>query len=299
MSSLALKISEDEILTLPPISPFVEVGAYESLWLQKGASFKSLAEYFSQSPNSLPSDFVQPSEATKCSERVFKELRSKGVTNLGIRINHTADYPQKLREAQHPIELLYFRGIWEYVESKCVSVVGTRNPSPDGIRRTIQLTKKLAERDYTIVSGLAKGIDTVAHRTAIDMKGRTIAVIGTAIHKVYPQENLILQNHIASEHLVISPVPILRYLQQSPLSNRFFFPERNKLMSAISNATIIVEASDTSGTLTQAKAALFQNRKLFILDSCFQRTELSWPKRFARLGAIRVKQTEDIWKYLD
>ena len=298
MSSL-LNFNEDNILTLPPISPYVELGAYESLWLRKGASFKSLAENFFQSPESLPSDFVPRTEAIKCSKRVFKELRSNGISNFGIRINHAADYPQRLRDAQHPVELLYFRGIWEFAESKCVSVVGTRNPSPDGIRRAKQLTKKLAERDYTIVSGLAKGIDTVAHKTAIDAGGRTVAVIGTAIHKVYPPENLNLQNHIADEHLLISPVPVLRYLKQNPLSNRFFFPERNKLMSAISNATIIVEANDFSGTLTQARATLYQNKKLFILDSCFQRSDLSWPYRFARLGAIRVRQTEDIWKYLD
>ena len=299
MSSLALNFNEDNIFTLPPISPYVELGAYESLWLKKGASFKSLAEEFSQLPESLPSDFVPRSEAIKCSKQVYEELRSNGISNFGIRINHAADYPQKLRDAQHPVELLYFRGIWEFAESKCVSVVGTRNPSPDGIRRAKQLTKKLVERDYTIVSGLAKGIDTVAHKTAIEAGGRTIAVIGTAIHKVYPQENSRLQNHIANEHLLISPVPILRYLKQNPLSNRFFFSERNKLMSAICNATIIVEAGDSSGTLTQARAAQFQKRKLFILDSCFQRPDLSWPYRFARQGAIRVKQTEDIWRNLD
>ena len=298
MSLLALKINENEIFKLPPISPYVELGAYESLWLKKGASFKSLAEDFSQSPESLPSDFVPRSEAIKCSKGVYNELHSNGVSNFGIRINHAADYPQKLRDAQHPVELLYFRGIWEFAESKCVSVVGTRNPSPDGIRRAKQLTKKLVERDYTIVSGLAKGIDTVAHKTAIEAGGRTIAVIGTAIHKVYPQENMNLQNRIVNEHLVISPVPVLRYLKQNPLSNRFFFPERNKLMSAICNATIIVEAGDSSGTFSQARAALYQERKLFILDSCFQRPDLSWPNIFAQQGAIRVKQTEDIWRSL-
>ena len=299
MSPLALKNHEDEMLALSPISPFIELGAYESLWLEKGTTFKSLAEKFAQFPEMLPSEFVPYSKAAECSNRVFEELRASGASRFGIRINHAGDYPQKLRDAHHPVELLYFLGIWEFVESRSVSVIGSRNASPEGIRRTRQLAKKLVQRDITVVSGLAKGIDTEAHETAIAEGGRTIAVIGTPIHKVYPQENTDLQNRIAKEHLVISQVPVLRYLQQNPLSNRFFFPERNKTMSAISDATIIVEASDSSGTLTQARAALYQNRKLFILDSCFQKAGLKWPKRFARQGAIRVRRTEDIWKNLD
>ena len=299
MNSLALKNSEDESLAPLPVSILIEMGAYESLWLKKGASFKSFSENFSQSPNSLPSEFVLRSEAIKCSKRVIKELHSNGVSNFGFQVNHSPDYPQKLRDAQHPIELLYFRGAWKFVESKCVSVVGTRNPSIEGIRRARQLTEKLVQRDITVVSGLAKGIDTEVHKTAIANGGRTIAIIGTPIHKVYPLENSDLQNQIASEHLLISQVPVLRYLQQSPFTNRLFFLERNKTISAISDATIIVEASESSGTLSTGRAALNQKRKLFILDSCFQKSELLWPDKFARQGAIRVRQTADIWKHLD
>ena len=299
MNSLALKNYNDEILVRPPISPYLEVGAYESMWLKKRASFKSLAEEFAQYPECIPSEFVPHSEAIECSERVFEELHSNGASKFGIRINRAGDYPQKLRDAHHPVELLYFRGIWEFVESKSVSIVGSRNASPEGIRRARRLAKELVQQDFTVVSGLAKGIDTEAHKTAIAEGGRTIAVIGTPIHKVYPQENLELQNRLAKEHLVISQVPVLRYLKQNPRFNRLFFPERNKTMSAISDATIIVEASDSSGTLIQARAALYQNRKLFILDSCFQRTELKWPKRFVRQGAIRIRKSEDIWKNLD
>jgi DNA processing protein len=90
----------------------------------------------------------------------------------------------------------------------------------------------------------------------------------------------------------------LRYAAQKWFQNRTFFPERNVTMSALTEATIIVEAGDTSGTLTQARAALHQGRKLFILDSCFKRKNLTWPARFEKLGGIRVRDSDDIWSQL-
>jgi DNA processing protein len=103
---------------------------------------------------------------------------------------------------------------------------------------------------------------------------------------------------IARDHLLISQVPVLRYAVQAPPQNRLFFPERNVTMSALTEGTIIVEAGETSGTLTQARAALHQGRKLFILESCFNRTDITWPARFEAEGAVRVRQSEDIWAAL-
>jgi DNA processing protein len=151
---------------------------------------------------------------------------------------------------------------------------------------------------YTIVSGLARGIDTVAHKTAIDAGGFTVAVLGTPITEHYPPENRDLQQFIADKHLVVSQVPIVRYSRQHVRANRYFFPERNVTMSALTEATIIVEAGETSGTLVQARHALKQKRKLFILDSCFQNPALTWPENFAKQGAIRVTDYEDIKKHL-
>jgi len=93
-------------------------------------------------------------------------------------------------------------------------------------------------------------------------------------------------------------VPVLRYRNQTVPHNRFFFPERNVTMSALTEATVIVEAGETSGTLTQARAALYQGRKLFVLNSCFERMDITWPAYFERRGAIRVRESEDIWKTL-
>jgi DNA processing protein len=160
------------------------------------------------------------------------------------------------------------------------------------------MTKFLVKDGFTIVSGLASGIDTMAHSTAIENGGRTIAVIGTPLNQVYPKENEGLQKLIAKEHLLVSQVPFLRYSSQGIKGNRLFFPERNKTMSALTEATIIIEASETSGTLVQARAALQQGRHLFILDSCFHNKDITWPLRFERQGAIRVKDYEDIKKVL-
>ena len=125
---------------------------------------------------------------------------------------------------------------------------------------------------------------------------RTIAVIGTPLSHSYPKENSALQRYIAEHFLIISQVPLKRYEEQDYRRNRAFFPERNVTMSALTEATIIVEAGETSGTLIQAKAAIRQKRHLFILDSCFRDPKLTWPARFGAKGALRVKDYDDIRK---
>ena len=203
-------------------------------------------------------------------------------------------YPDKLRDAVSPVELLYYQGWWDLAFSPSVAVVGTRKPSKEGLSRTRRLVQELVADGFTIVSGLATGIDTAAHETAIQEGGRTIAVIGTPLSHSYPKENSALQRYIAEHFLIISQVPLKRYEEQDYRRNRAFFPERNVTMSALTEATIIVEAGETSGTLIQAKAAIRQKRHLFILDSCFRDPKLTWPARFEAKGALRVKDYDDI-----
>jgi DNA processing protein len=283
---------------LAPISPRRELGAYEALWLQQGATFKTLAESFAKDPTALPSDMVGQAEADRCASEVMAIFANVGVRRFGVRINHAGDYPKKLRDARYPVEMLYYQGAWELTEPRAVAVVGSRKASPEGLKRAQQIARVLVQKDFTVVAGLAEGIDTAAHATALEEGGRTIAVLGTPLSSVYPVANRDLQERIAREQLVISQVPVLRYARQGPRGNRLFFPERNVTMSALTEATIIVEAGETSGTLTQARAALHQGRKLFILDSCFLRGDLTWPARFEAEGAIRVRSADDIWAAL-
>jgi DNA processing protein len=280
--------------SLPAISPLLEMGAYEALWADKTASFKTIADKFRARPDASPSDFVMPAIAEDFGKRAVSILNEAGVTRFGVRINGAGEYPKKLRDADHPVELLYYQGWWDLVESPCVAVVGTREPSEEGKRRAAKLTQCLVRDGFTVVSGLAKGIDTIAHRTAIESGGRTIAVIGTPLSSSYPRENRDLQRRIADEFLLVSQVPVYRYSTYDWRLNRLFFPERNVTMSALTLGTIIIEAGETSGTLVQARAAIRQGRKLFILDSCFQNPNLSWPSRFEGLGAIRVRDYEDV-----
>lgn len=282
-----------------PIDAALEVGAYEALWSENNASFKSLAERFSgAAPGTRPSDLVPEREARDVGARVLAKLRSRTGQRFDVRLHGELDYPLRLRDATYPVELLYFQGNWDLVYTRSVAVVGTRKPSEEGRQRTAQLVRRLVADDFTIVSGLAEGVDTAAHEAAIAAGGRTIAVIGTPLGKVYPRDNAALQERIAREFLLVSQVPVERYDAQNPKVNRFFFPERNKTMSALSEATIIVEAGETSGTLIQAREALKQRRKLFILNSCFERPDLTWPAKFEKDGAVRVRDYDDIRREL-
>ncbi|SOD42415.1 DNA processing protein [Nitrosovibrio sp. Nv4] len=283
------------ILNKPPISPIREMGGYEALWAHENSSFKTLAQCFRDNPDLVPSELVTEHEIEDVLPKVLRVIEKAGIKDLGIRVHGSEEYPLKLRDAANPIEFFYFRGWWDLVNSKkSVAVVGTRNPSEEGLRRTKKIVKLLIRDGFTVVSGLAKGVDSAAHKAAIDSGGKTVAVIGTPVTESYPAENVDLQEHIAENYLLISQVPILRYSQQTYRGNRLFFPERNITMSALTDATIIIEAGETSGTLTQARAALKQGRKLFILDSCFQNPNLSWPERFEKIGAIRVRSYDDI-----
>jgi DNA processing protein len=280
------------------VCPRRELGAYEALWARQGTSFKSLAETFREHKGAIPSDFVSQAEIEKHSRLALGAIREAGIRRFGVRINGAGDYPQRLRDADHPIELLYFQGLWDLINTPCIAIIGTREPSEAGKLRAAKLARLLVADGYTIVSGLARGIDTVAHTSAIEAQGFTIAVLGTPITECYPPENRALQRQIAAEHLLISQVPIVRYSWHDPRANRHFFPERNATMSALTKATIVVEAGERSGALVQARHALRQGRKLFILESCFRNPALSWPCAFAQQGAIRVADYKDVRKHL-
>ncbi|KAA4671630.1 DNA-processing protein DprA [Bacteroides ovatus] len=285
-------------ITSSIVSPFREMAAYEALWNTDKASFKKIAELFAKVPNSLPSNYIDENQIKYYSELLKQQLIKNSNIKPNIIINSTYDYPQKLRDAVEPIEVLYYCGDIEYLNTRGVAIVGSRHPSDLGIRRAVKLVRLLVEDNITIFSGLAEGIDTVAHLTAIENKGKTVAVIGTPLNEFYPKKNKELQLFIAKNHLLVSQVPFIKYSLQDYRWNRGFFPERNKTMSALSEATVIIEASETSGTLIQAKAALAQGRKLFILQNCFENKSITWPEKFEKLGAIRVREYEDLRKHL-
>lgn len=165
-----------------------------------------------------------------------------------------------------------------------VSVVGSRKPTREGILRAQKVSRELVAHGLIVVSGLAEGIDTVAHTIAIAQGGRTIAVLGTALDNPYPASNKGLLEEIARDHLVVSQFPF-----KSPFQTKNF-PIRNRTMALISHATIIIEASEKSGTRHQGWEALRLGRLLYILENVANDPSLSWPKEMMSYGAQILNQ---------
>ena len=186
-------------------------------------------------------------------------------------------------------ERLWCAGDVSLVRRRVVAIVGTRSVSLEGAARARRLARELVKAGVVIVSGLARGVDTEALTAAMDAGGKVIAVIGTPIDKAYPAENKRLQESIYRDHLLISQFESGRRVFQSN------FPERNKLMAAISDATAIIEAGETSGTLHQAAECVRLQRWLFIARSVMDDPSLRWPDRFRHEPTVRILiDTDDI-----
>ena len=196
-------------------------------------------------------------------------------------------------EEKNAPKMLYVAGdIGILEEGARVSIVGARKASPEGIRRATKLASLLARRGIVVVSGLAEGIDTAAHEAALANSGRTIAVIGTPLDQVYPKQNAELQHRLMREHLVISQFPT-----GSP-TQRKNFPLRNRTMALISDASVIIEASDTSGSLSQGWENLRLGRHLFITKSVAEDPRLKWPVQMMHYGA-RVLSDDSLEEFFD
>lgn len=206
---------------------------------------------------------------------------------------HDHSYPALLKEIQNPPPFLFVQGNMSLFENQCVSVVGTRKPTDNGRIRALKLAILLKDQGVVVVSGLANGIDTAAHLGAIKSGGKTVAVIGTPLNHYYPKENRLLQQLIAENHLLVSQFPFNHPVQ------RWNFPHRNNTMSGLSQATVIVEASETSGALIQAKQCLKQGRRLFMLRNLLENPELRWPAQYIDKGAVALGEISDITRQLD
>jgi DNA processing protein len=166
-----------------------------------------------------------------------------------------------------------------------VSLVGSRKASPEGLRRAKALARRLAEHGIVVVSGLAAGIDRAAHEATIEAGGFTVAVLGTPLDQYYPKENRELQDLIAREHLLVSQFPHGYPVQPKN------FPIRNRTMALLTDATVIVEAGQKSGSLHQGWEALRLGRLLFILESVANDPALSWPAEMIGYGAQVLSRT--------
>lgn len=196
-------------------------------------------------------------------------------------------------EARHAPEMLHLRGDAQLlVDGVRVSVVGSRRATEKGLRRARRIARLLVGEGITVVSGLALGIDTAAHKAAIEAGGRTIAVLGAPLDEDYPRQNRRLRHLIGREHLLVS-----QFREGSPV-RRGNFPQRNRTMALISDATVIVEAGESSGSLSQGWEALRLGRPLCILRSLIEDSRLSWPRKLIEYGAYVLAEPEDLLEVL-
>jgi DNA processing protein len=196
-------------------------------------------------------------------------------------------------ERKNAPERLYVAGKVELLRRGTrVSIVGSRKASAEGLRRTRAISKALVERGVTVVSGLAEGVDSAAHEAALAAGGHTLAVIGTPLDKFYPAKNRALQERLMRDELVVSQFP-----QGYPVQPKSF-PMRNRTMALLTDATVIVEAGEKSGTLHQGWEALRLGRLLFLMESVATDAALSWPKAMIGYGA-QVLSRENLELVLD
>jgi DNA processing protein len=196
-------------------------------------------------------------------------------------------YPANLRLIPNLPPFLFHRGDFREEDTRSVAVVGTRQPSDAGVSRAAQMARLLAERGVTVISGLARGIDTVAHRAALAAGGRTIAVLGTGITRAYPAENRELAEEITRSGVLVS-----QFWPTRP-PGRDTFPRRNVVTSGISQGTVVIEASSTSGAKMQARLAIEHGKKVFLVRSLV--TNQPWASDYVlRRGAIEVGDVDEV-----
>jgi DNA processing protein len=197
-----------------------------------------------------------------------------------------AAYPENLRAVHDRPPFIFVAGRLQAADSRSVAVVGTRTPSPRGLAQARAIAEHLAECGYVVASGLAAGVDTAAHTAALARARRTIAVIGTGLGRAYPPENAELQRRIAASCAVIS-----QFWPDSPPSRRSF-PMRNAVMSGLALATVVIEASYTSGSRMQARLALAHGRPVFLMESLLDQ---DWARQCAaRSGTHVVRRPADV-----
>jgi len=198
------------------------------------------------------------------------------------------DYPANLREIYDPPALLFVRGEMTTEDTRGVALVGTRNPTRYGLDMAQQITRELVRSGVTIVSGLARGIDTTCHETALKEGGRTIGVLGCGIDVVYPRENRELMDKITFSGAVITEFRP----QTAPLATNFY--RRNRVVSGLAKGVVVIEAAKNSGSLITAAHALEQNRDVFAVPGNVLSRRSEGPHHLIKQGAGLVESGEDI-----
>jgi len=222
--------------------------------------------------------------------RAKAENEARRIENQGVCILTILDpfYPQKLSRIADPPPLLYFSGALDPSDDRAIAIVGARKATPTGLAFTEELSQTLATLGFTIVSGMARGIDAAAHRGALKAEGRTVAVLGCGLDTTYPPEHRKLREAIERQGAVVSEFPL------GTAPRPFNFPRRNRIISGLSYGVVVTQASRKSGSLITARFALEQNREVFAVPGSVKEGKHEGPHGLIQQGGKLVENVGDI-----
>ncbi len=233
-------------------------------------------------------------EGIRPEDRQAIDRELKALERLPVRVLTILDpdYPARLKTIHDPPPLLSMSGTLSEADRHAVAIVGTRHATPAGRLITEQLSRELALAGVTVVSGLARGIDGAAHRSALDAGGRTIAVLGCGIDRTYPPEHQSLRAKIEEQGAVLSELPLGAY------PHAYHFPKRNRIISGLSLGVVVVEAAPQSGSLITARLAAEQGREVFAVPGSVQSEQSRGTNGLIKQGAKLVERVDDILEEL-
>ena len=235
-----------------------------------------------------------PDETNKWIESMDWDLEIKRLQKQKVKVITILDgaYPQRLREIYLPPILLFYRGNLSLINQRSVAIVGSRDHSKYAKDCIHELIPALVNDGIVVISGLARGVDTLAHEETLKVNGNTIAVIGSGLDVVYPSENLKLYDVIAKRGLILSEYP----LQSRPL--KFHFPYRNRIIAGLSHGVCVIEAKEKSGSLITANLALSENREVFAVPGSIFSIHSKGTNSLIEAGACLVSRGKTISKNL-
>jgi len=220
------------------------------------------------------------------------EIAACRASGIDILTENHPSYPRLLKEIHDPPGVLFIRGELKPQDAMAIGIVGTRHATPYGLRQAERLAGSLSRAGFTIISGLARGIDAAAHRGALAAGGRTIAVLASGVMNIYPPEHDKLAAEVAAQGALVSEAPP----HMEPLSGTF--PQRNRLISGLALGVIIVEAADRSGALITARHAYEQGKEVFAVPGSVENRTSRGCHRLIRDGAKLVETADDVLEEL-
>lgn len=218
-------------------------------------------------------------------EQTFQRYEEKGIQALTVM---DEEYPIGWLNSYMPPIVLFYKGDIKLLAKNSISVVGSRYPSLYGEEAIRRLLPPIVAEDVVTVSGLAKGIDRAVHMQTIANRGKTIGIIGTGLDIYYPNENVLLQQEMMREHLVMTEFPL------GSRPERYHFPMRNRLIASLSQATLVIEAKEKSGSLITANVALQENREVFAVPGNITNPLSVGTNQLIKAGAGCVLEAADI-----